>query len=139
VRKEVLGGKGKQKRRSPKTAPLPARPVFRCASRQVEPPQILLSEVLSLAPDYRREMHIFPAPRSRSGDTPVPAVTCFGPGCCCTAALFLSGAVECPLSTDAVLYDLRGLYKVMVRVARSGCLSDPPVQPDYRAHPATNS
>lgn len=93
----------------------------------------LLFKVLGLAPDYRREMHI-PCPSLALRRHTVTSCHCFGLGCGCTAALFLSGAVECPLSTAAVLYGSAWPYTVIVRVARSGCMSDPPVQPDYHAH-----
>ncbi|MDN8559320.1 hypothetical protein [Citrobacter werkmanii] len=57
---------------------------------------------------------------------------CFGPGCGCTAALFLSGAVECPLSTGAVLSGSADRTRCGAR-RTLGCMSDPPVQPDYHA------
>lgn len=129
--------KRRGKKKSPKTAPWPVSACLSLRSRQAEPPQTSLSKVLSLAPDYRREMHI-PAPRSRSRDTPVPAVTALALAAAVPPSLFLSGAVECPLSTAAVLYDSASPYKVVVRVARSGCVSDTPVQPDYHAHSGNN-
>lgn len=103
----VVGKDKKQKKEvAKKKAPHHPRPVFSVPFKTGRAtPDITVSSTRPCS-GLSAENASFPAPCSRSGDTPFPAVTCFGLGCCCTATLFFSGAVECPFSTGAVLYDM---------------------------------
>lgn len=104
----VVGKKSRPeiKRKSPKRLPSALVLSFRCPSRQDEPPQTLLSKVLGLAPDYRRKMHLF-LPLARAPEThPFLLSHALALAAAVPPRFFLSGAVECPLSTGAVLYDM---------------------------------
>lgn len=93
-----------------KTAPWQSRPVPRCAQDRPSHPRHHCLRYSALLRTIGGKCE-FPCPSLALRRHTVTCCHCFGLGCGCTASLFLSGAVECPLSTSAVLYGSAAPYK----------------------------